>query len=276
MSDYSAIDISAQDGSPIYLFLFSYEGTEYRYTSRPEGVNSTLGYDWVYANIELGKIGSSEDINKDSLDIKFDIDDVFASQFLTERQDLITSATVFRGYENNPADDWNIFWKGKVGNSSVRGNSIELECESVFSSMRRPGIRGKMSKLCRHVHYGRGCNLDPNASGVDALYIEDIVSDVSEDQLTLTINDAALQADGFYRSGMVMAGDGVFRYIKSHNGTSITVYHPHVGFISSDSVRLYRGCNRTTTSCIEQNNLNNYGGFPYTPDVNPLGGTRLQ
>lgn len=273
MTDYESIDLSVEDGSPIHLVQFLYDGTYYRYTPNYGGVLNAVGYNWDYANIAIGDIISTSDIHKNNIDIEMTIDHSFSQIFILNRQESITGLTIYRGYEKNPANDWNTVWKGRVSGYDIRGNKIVFVCESIFTSMKRPGIRGKMSKHCRHVHYGRGCNLDPD----DPLnYTEDIVSDISADGLTLTIDAAALQSDGFYRAGMVRAGDGIYRFIRSHNGDQITISNPHVGFISSDTVRLLRGCDRTIDVCDEQGNLENHGGFPYTPDVNPLGGTRLQ
>ena len=272
---YESYDLSTQDASPVHLFQFLLDGSYTRFTNHPNAVDA-LNETWQPANITLGDIETTEDINKNNLDLSLPRDNSFASQFLTDAQDSLCTVTVFRGYQNDPAAEWIAYWKGRVANNRLRRNEITLNCESIFTSMKRPGIRGKMSKLCRHVHYGRGCNLDPHDSASDALYVEDIVSDVSADGLTLTIDAAALQSNGFYRAGMVMAPDGVFRFIRAHTGNQITISQPHVGFVSSDYVRLYRGCDRTTTACLAQNNLDNHGGFPYTPTVNPLGGTRLQ
>lgn len=273
MADYTTQDTSVQDGSPIHLFQFLLDGMYYRYTNRPEGITA-MGYSWEYSNLDMGEVEVDEDINRNDIPLKLPRDNQLAEIFFTDIQDSVCGVTIFRGYED-ALSDFITYWKGRVASFNIMKNTVDLKCESIFTSMKRPGLGEKMSKNCPHVLYGRGCNLDATDSATDALYIEDIVSDISSDGLTLTIASAGLQADGYYRGGMVQAPDGVFRYIRDHVGEQVTLSIIHDGFVSSDYVRLFPGCDRTTTTCSTVfNNLDNHGGAPYT-NINPFNGKRL-
>ena len=263
------------DGAPVHLFQFNYENTDYRFTN-VKGGYTALGYNWSEKGIKMGNVETTEEMNKNNLDLDFSRDDSFGSLFLSEQQDNVTSVTVYRGYHNDNDSEFIALWKGRVASNQERRNLITLTCESIFTSLKRPGLRGRYSKTCRHSLYNRGCNIDPDQPSPLGFYDEDIVSDVSADGLTLTINAASLKANGYYRGGMLRAPDGVHRFIKAHDGDQITVSKPHVGFVASDGVFLYPGCDRSTNICLNRfDNLDNFGGFPYVPSKNPFDGTRL-
>lgn len=268
------IEASIQDGSPIHLFEFLFEGTYYRYTNDPSSVTA-LTYTWTPANIDMGQVEVTEDINKNGLELRFPRTDTFASLFLTDQQNAVSTLTVYRGYEND--NDYLAYWKGRVVSASIQNNEITLQCESVFTSMRRPGVRGKFTKQCRHSLYGRGCNIDANDSASDAIYLEDIVTDVSADGLTLTVDIASTKADGWFTGGMIKSDEDTYRFIRSHVGSTLVISRPYNEVVSSNTVRIYPGCSRSMDDCLNKfNNLDNFGGFPYTPENNPFGGGRLK
>lgn len=268
------IDASVQSGSPIHLFEFYFEGEYYRLTSNPDEI-SALSYTWTPANVGLGRVETTEDINKNNLDLTFPRTDTLASLYLTDQQNSVSTLTVYRGYEND--GDWVAFWKGRVSNAQSSRNQITLVCESVFTSLKRPGVRGKFSKQCRHSLYGRGCNIDANDSASDAIWVEDEVTDVSADGLVLTIPAAANYSDGYFLGGMIKSDTDVYRFIRGHTGSQITISRAYVDIVSSNTARLYPGCDRSMETCSSKfNNLANFGGFPHTPENNPFNGKRLK
>lgn len=268
-----SINASVQEGSPIHLFEFLMDGQYYRYTNHPDDVEA-LTYTWTAAKITFGQVTVTEDINKNSLDVVFPRNHSFAISASSEQQDDIITLTVYRGYQND--GEWIAFWKGRVSGNQMKGDKITLLCEPVFTSMKRPGIRRKFTKHCPHVLYGRGCNLDPSDSASDALYVEATVDAISADGKTLTIEETSETTDNYYRGGMVMVASGVFRFVRSNVGTLVTLSKSYDALSVSDTVRLYPGCDRTTTTCLNRfNNLNNYGGFPYTPNNHPMDGSRF-
>lgn len=268
-----SIDIGVQEGAPIHLFAFYYEGTYYLFTNHPNKVTA-LGYDWTPKAIGLGDIEITNDINKNNIDLIFSRDDTFARNYTSGVQDELSTVTVYRGYQNDPDAEWIAYWKGRTSNTTVKKNQITLTCESVFTSLKRPGIRGKYSKHCRHVLYGRGCGLDVEDA---SLYINCIVNSVSADGLTFNITEAGLESDGYYLSGMVRSADGAFRTIFGHSGANVSVYKPYPDNITGTTVRLYAGCDRSMDVCnVRFNNFYRFGGFPYTPEYNIMGGGQIR
>lgn len=273
MATYAQLDASIQDAAPVHLIQMVLDGVTYRYTNRPGGYYA-LSQQWEYGIFTFGEVATDVDINKNDLSIELPRDNAVAELIYRGVQNDVTSITLFRDNENS-SDGPIAYWKGRLASYQIRKNKMQFKCESVFTSMRRPGLGAKMGRNCPWILYGRGCNLDVHDSGADALYVVATVTAISATGLTLTIPEAALQSDGYYRGGMVMDDAGVCRYIRSHSGNQIVISIIHDGFASSAPVRIYPGCDRTTTVCDGRfNNLANYGGAPYT-NINPFAGNRL-
>lgn len=267
---YASLDISTQNASPIHLFEFVRGSNTYRFTDLATDIVA-LSQTWSSAGLISGSIIQSRDLNKDILDIRFPRSNAFAYQYLNDIQDEITSLTIYRGYENDPDSEFITYWKGRIQSAQVSGNLITLECEPIQSSLRRPGLRARYSRLCRHAHYGRGCGLDPDDS---AWLTEDVIASVND--LTLEIAAASMQSDGWYSGGMLRAPDGSLRFIREHQGYYITISKAHDELIVGASVKLYPGCDLLPETCRDKfNNLDNHGGFPYMPSRNPFDGSSI-
>ena len=125
--------------------------------------------------------------------------------------------TIFRGHEQVLGETV-AHWKGRVVGAEVEGARILLNCESVFSTLRRAGVRAKYQRLCRHALYGRGCGLDI-AQHLATL----TVSAVSG--ATVTVPGAAASPDGWYRGGVLRFGVQL-GFIIGHVGATLTLSRP--------------------------------------------------
>jgi uncharacterized phage protein (TIGR02218 family) len=117
--------------------------------------------------------------------------------------------------------------------------------------------------------YQRGCRLN-RASFAAA----GTVSAVSG--YTVTVSAASAQPDGFYLGGMIEDGAGVLRMIVNHVGSVLTLWRPIPGLEVTDAVTIYPGCDRSLATCISKfDNRPNFGGFPWMPQKNPMGGSSI-
>jgi uncharacterized phage protein (TIGR02218 family) len=155
-----------------------------------------------------------------------------------------------------------------------------LTCESVFSTLRRAGVRAKYQRLCRHALYGRGCGLDIAIS-----WLTGTVTAVSGN--AVTIPEAAGQPDGWFRGGVLRFGTQL-GFITGHAGALLTLSRPMPELaaaiaapdIDPDTgdplpvfVDLAPGCDLRAATCAAKfGNLPNFGGFPDIPGRNPFGG----
>jgi uncharacterized phage protein (TIGR02218 family) len=161
-------------------------------------------------------------------------------------------------------------WMGRVLNVTWRGLEAVLHCESVYTSIKRPGLRRMYQKQCPHVLYSTPCGLDRNDHVVAA-------SVASINGLNLTLNGIGAYASGSFNGGYVEweAPQGQFerRAIREHAGSVVTVNFQALGLSPLQEIFLYPGCDHTMATCSSKfSNLENYGGFPYIPAKNPFGG----
>lgn len=263
---YSAIETSTQDGSPIELYTFA-QGTRYwRFTTSPETFTHA-SIEYVSSSISRDRIKQTSDVLKDSLKLEFPRGDAFANQFLGFAPDIVTTVTVMRGHVGD--NEFIPYWKGRVIAAVASGNKIELACESVFSSIQRPGLRARYELTCRHALYSARCGVTP-----EALQVVGTVSAASG--VTISVPAAAGFANGYFTGGMMKTPDESARFIVAHSGGVLTVQRPFSDLAVGSSVRLFPGCDHMQSTCAGKfNNLDNFGGFPWIPIRNPYDGRSI-
>ena len=172
-----------------------------------------------------------------------------------------------------------IAWKGRLSNWKPASGFLTLTFESVFTSLRRPGLRPTFQRSCRHALYGEtGCKVDP-VSVEETLALQSIVD------LTLGFLDLSSYAADYFVGGYLETPLGARSYIVGQSNTDNTVMIQR----SSDSLteefantgvglllNLYPGCNYSRDHCLNKfSNLDNYGGFDWIPFKNPTGGSSI-
>lgn len=270
---YSASEYSVQSGDPTYRFLFVQGAVEYRYTSAAHFAADSNNT-WEPIALDMSEITQTNEMAKDSVKIKIPRDNVFARLFLGGVPEQITSVTIYRGHAGDVDEEYQVTWKGRVAGASASGDAVTIECENIFTSMRRPGLRARYQKNCRHALYRRGCNINDYDYAVAGVV-------TAASGFLVTIDDLIDSniADGHFTGGMIETGDGFLRYITLHSGSILTLVRPlqsledevnsSVGYAS---VILYPGCDHTRATCKAKfNNLSNFGGFPWIPGKNPFG-----
>ena len=263
---YETLETSTQDGSPVELYLFV-QGTQFwRFTSAAEPV-TYLGVEYTPSSLSRDRVKQSQDVMKDSLKLQFPRGDAFANQFLGFAPDLVTTVTVFRGHAGD--NEFRPYWKGRVVAASASGNAIDVACESVFSSIRRPGLRARYELTCRHALYSARCGVV-----LEAYQVNGTASAVSG--VTITVLAALGYADGYFTGGMIKGPDEATRFITSHVGSTLTLQRPMNTLGVGVGVRIYPGCNHLMGACKDKfGNLDNYGGFPWIPTRNPYDGRSI-
>lgn len=262
------------------LFLFVQDDKEWRFTNADRDITEG-GQPFVSVPIGRDDFESSGDITKANLPIFIDRLNSLSQEFLAYVGEAITSVTVWKW--DPDAGAFAVEWKGRVSTDKIDGNEVTLECESVFTSLRRPGLRARFQKTCRHALYDGGCKVNRELYAVEALW------QVAQGSL-LQVDAAAGYADGWFTAGMVKAPDGTLRFILRHVGSLLTLSRPietlneftdgygnnYGNNYGASTVVLYPGCDKLLSTCKNKfNNLNNYGGFPWIPTKNPFGGSSL-
>jgi uncharacterized phage protein (TIGR02218 family) len=275
MPYYDYIDQSKELASTIYLYQFAQGdlGT-YRFTSQGEEVTHA-GDQWIPEAISHGEVSVSGEIPRDTLSIKLPRNNEMAYRVLAEDPGVTTSVTIYRGHEATP-EDFIVYWRGRVLSAQASKESITLKCESIYTSMKRSGLRGRFQRSCRYSLYGDGCNVDRDAFEDGPFTVAAAAGAV------VTVTGADGQVDGYYNAGILQYGP-VLRYITSHVGNAITLIRPieqiEIDLAASPGdvqVSLFPGCDKTRITCNDKfNNLENFGGFPWIPLRNPFGGSSI-
>lgn len=279
---YNDQERSIAEGAPFYLYEFNTAGQVYRYTDCPVEITWN-SLNWSPFPIKHTEVKQSSELSKNSLTVTIPIMGEFADIFVGWSPDHIVTFTLRRGHFGST--DALVYWKGRVSSHNLKNSTIELKCESIFTSMRRAGIRARFQRNCRHAVYSKGCGLDKSNFVVEGS-LSSIVG------LVLTVPEAATEPDNWFQGGIIEFYDGSFRMVLSHTGDQLRIsrasryaidalinagyglsYGEYYGGVS---VKLYPGCDRTINTCKTKfNNLDNQGGFKWIPSKNPMTGSSI-
>lgn len=265
---YSTYENSVDSGAPVELYEFVEGANYYYYTNAPDDF-VLLGITYKSQQIDRAEIELTDDVNRGGLSLTFPRDHELASKYLGQLTDFVTTITVRRGHYTDAGQEFITYWKGRVVAAKANGATIELSCESVFTSVRRHGLRARYQRNCRHVIYSYGCGLSQATWEVGG----DLLAVVGS---VVTMAAAGGQPDGYYIGGILRLPGGGQRLITNHVGVDLTLARPLDGLAAGVEVKIAPGCDHSKSSCTDKfNNLINFGGFPYMPLKNPFGGTSL-
>ena len=270
---HSAFENSARQGRPVELFEFIQGAQTWRFTAYDQDYTWNT-HTWTAETIGGDEPKQSGKVDQAGISLRFPSTNAFAAAFLSGLVEQITTVTVWRGHVGDPDEEFEVSWMGRVVGGAADGPEIQLQCESLFTSLRRFGLRRAFQKPCPHAVYGRGCNL------AQANFAEGPFSISAMDGRVVTIPDAALQPDGWYTGGKMVAADGSQRFIMEHTGDSLVISRTHPtleGQVAGGvSVTLYPGCDHTESTCNSKfSNGLNFGGWKYFGPKNPMGGSSI-
>lgn len=271
---FTDIEISESDNAPIELYELKRGSTFWRYTSYDENVifNSN-----VFRAISLKRpsIESNQDINKNSIKISMDRGADFLDQFISDVPTDVISLDIIRLHSGNVESV--ITWKGRVINVKFVEELAEVTCQSIYSSLKRPGLRRLYQINCPHVLYGTECKV------IKAVFeIPAVISAVSTNKITspsfiVSINPT-FDADWFVGGLVEFVVNGLTtrRFVTEHNNNTgeLTLNLPFTGLSVNNSVKAFPGCDHSNATCNGKfTNILHYGGFPFIPIKNPMDGT---
>lgn len=265
---YNSFESSLELGTPVELYEFVQGLLRWNYVS---GATEVIRANQIYtpSPIKRTAITQTNDVFKDSLKITLPREDQFASQFLSFSPEEVTTLTILRGHANDPDREFRIYWKGRIVGARVSGNEVTLECESIYTSIRRPGLRARFEYTCRHTLYGARCAVNSAAYRHDGTVL-------SLSGLNVTVQGAASRPNGYYTGGMLIAPNGGTRFITAHSSDVLTLSRPIPGLTGGQVVTIYPGCDHLKDTCLNKfNNLDNFGGFPFIPQRNPFDGSSI-
>ncbi len=267
---YSAIESSVQSGRPVELYEFLSGSTYYRYTSA-DGDVVYGGNTYTAVPISRGTVEATAEVARLALEITCSRSLSLLALFAVSPPEDVVLVTLRRLHAGD--GEAVIMWMGRILNVTLNNAAAEIHCESVYTSLKRTGLRRLYQKGCPHVVYGTGCGIDR-----DGFKVVRTVAAVSG--TTITLSTLSGYADGYFAGGYLEweKTTGVFerRAIRSQVGAVVTIGFPIPGLAASASVNLYPGCDHSLATCDGKfSNRLNYGGQPYYPDKNPFNGVAI-
>ena len=231
-----------------------------------------LGETYEPVSIGRDEVESKGEMARDNIKVSLSLQNPVARKWFLSSLDFPLTLTIF----SQTKDETETEWKGRLASVSPKKSVLEFTFESVFTSMRRMGLRQRYQVNCPHALYGRGCNLNKDDFDTAAT-----VTNVTN--AVVTVPAAAGFADGYFSSGIFEDNEGNLRFILSHVGSQLTLIRPMNDLINYAGAngypiacRIFPGCNRTVEICNSRfDNLNHYGGFPFIPGKNPFGGSSI-
>lgn len=258
----------------------------YRFVEGSIVNTQTRGNDTVVYNsetydpwpIKRGAVEVKNELTKASLEISLSLDNPVAQRHLSTTVDSVVTLTVFQQTDATT----NVIWKGRMVKVKPEAKTVKIVFESIFTSLRRFGLRARYQKSCRHTIYqgvpGVGCGVDKSLFA----YEDDVVS---IDGTSLVMSDLSLYPSGRFSGGMIETlDDNVFRFVVAHSGNVLTLSRPydHLAELVAAAapalvaIRVYPACRNNMDDCINVfDNILNYGGFPWIPSRNPMGGQSI-
>lgn len=265
------------------LYRFVKGGTIWTLTNIDEPYDYN-GETYLPVPISRGTTEQNDELSRANLSITLSVFHQIAAELVRYRDEQVLSLTLFRVEEDwNGSEMVSVVWKGRVTSATAAGSEVDLKCESVFTSLRRPGLRARYQRTCRHTLYGTACGL------LKELFAwPGVLTSIAG--TSMVVPEAAGKPDGYFTGGMVGTPDGGFRFIMQHVGTNLTLSYPipsleaevagygnnYGNNYGGVAVTLYPGCDHLKQTCLDKfNNLDNFGGFPWIPTRNPMDGSSI-
>lgn len=273
---YLSTDQSIQDGSPTLLYRFTYGATIFRYCSLDGGVGAfarTLDSGaeiFLPTTITTGRIEVTEEMSRNNLDIRVPDTNQVAALYIAAPPDQPVLVTIWRLHITDQSSQYVTMYKGRVMSCSFSDSPGEatLTCESIFTSMRRSGLRQVYDPMCPHDLFDSGCGLVKEQWQVAAT-----VGSASSGA-SLVIPAAANYQSGYFTAGVFECGP-IRRMITAHVGNQIVLMHSVPLSVVNSNCLLRPGCPHTLSGCAQFGNVINFGGFPWMPLKNPFSGDNV-
>lgn len=262
---YNTQEISAAAGQPVEIYRFALGQQVWTVTSGREAI-AYQAESYQPAVIRRSGIEQSSEFARNGIDLECARDFAVAQLFAAARPNGVVSLTVFRNHLGD--SEYITWWKGRVASVVFAGSTARIRCESIFTALRRPGLRTHYQTGCRHALFDSGCGANNQAYKLAGTV-------ASFSGLNVTSSTFLSRASGWLTGGYLRVA-GVPRMITNHSGDTITLSAVLPGLAVGVAFEAFAGCDRTFATCQSKfGNSLNFGGFPWIPIKNPFAGDSI-
>lgn len=268
---YLTDEQSTHGSEPVELYEFTRGVNRYTFTSNAKDV---LFASVIFKAIpmERSNLESSGELGRAGIKITLPRDVAFLSEYLVSPPSEVTTLIIYRKHRGAPDSEALAIWMGRMLNQTWQNSTVELECEPVFTSIRRLGLRKQYSRSCSHVLYGSKCSVNNVAFKLEA-------SVIGLSANTITVAGVDSNGDNYYSGGYVewdYQSRVEKKMILRQIGSTLTLGGLPLGLVGGATVKVFPGCDHTLATCsTKYNNKLNYGGFPWIPTKNPFASIAL-
>ncbi len=275
------------DGSPVELITFQ-SGPQFFFVANtvfPFVHGATSFLPLAYTLSPFGQSKDSDDNNRTMrVPNTFGVVNLF-NGILTSNS---IQVTVERVHLDDPAQDRQIIWKGRIVAVNHIENDVELLLQPVTSGTEATPP-DTFSALCNAFLFeSPGCTLSRD----DFRFVAQVDA-VSADGLQLTVNGlraravvldaaqggptgplSAAELDIYWQGGYVLMDSGEIRDIVEGNAGGdpdvVRIIMPLRDITVLDALTVYAGCDLTRSTCDKKfDNVLNFQGYPDIPEIDP-------
>ncbi len=270
---FSTYDESRDAGRLAEIYMFRYglgAGDYYAYTDQ-DHVITYDGIDYDPVPIDRGRHKADGGRERRDLTINMSNKNPILNMFLIYPPDYAISVVIRAGHIGDPSNEFVPVWTGTISNVKWGNDGVaDLVCRPISAASRQGGLRRHWQLGCPHVLFGSQC-LAVEASAT----ITTTATNVQTNKVTLAggwnVEPTAKYIGG--KVTWVVGANATKRSILRIEADSRTLVlsGPTVGLVVGDSLDVTLGCNRSMDDCENlHNNINNFGGDPWIPLVNPV------
>ena len=267
---FESIELSAFLGKPVELYTFARNAAIWRYNTSDEDI--TIG-GLIYRSIQIRRtnIERNQDTSRSPITVNISLSADFLFQYRFVSPSDVMTLTIQKFHLTDVDSELAVIWQGRVLNVKILEDEAEIRCEPVYTSIRRTLLRRVYQTNCPHVLYGADC-LASQTTFRQSGIVTSIINGIQ-----IVSNDFSSFADDYFTGGFIQwedpQGNQNRRFIIQHtaNVLTIDVFIPELTV--GQTIFAFPGCDHTLNTCnVKFNNVSNYGGFPFMPEKNPMGG----
>lgn len=266
---YNTIEISDDDGRPVYLYSFSLGAATWRYTSSDADVVLD-GYRWSAVPISDDGVKLTGEAVTDSLGITAPNSIAPVQMFIGTPPSQSMIVRIFHYHEGDNEKVSVYIGEVQQVNQPEPGTAT-ITCDTISVSMQRDGLRLAWQRTCPYAVYDPLTCKASKAAHMIPLVVYDVQGN------TVIFNGLDAIEDGVLDGGFIEwehpSRGTEFRGIEKQKANVCEMFGLADGLYYGLTVKAYPGCNRGTEDCTTKfNNLGNYGGIPDLPGKSPFDG----
>lgn len=274
---FETTEESVESGSPVDFYEFNVAGTFFRFVGADTDLVKPPDT-YTAAAIGRSPIKQSGPNVENEVEIQIGLADpninTFAREWATRAPEGRTSVQIFTRHLQDGTAEFKTIFLGSVVSARYDAAGLNapvrarLQCKAIGDILAREGPRNTWGRTCEWQFGDSRCTVNLTTV-TDRLP----VTSISASLLDVTATGLSAQPDGNYVGGYAtrVTKPFDFRWIMDHTGDVVTLNQPFNGLAIGEEVDFVQGCRHTVADCRDRyNNIENHGGIPYTPRLNPF------